>query len=88
MRAIIDTMRETAKNSGLLTVSVPLPREHQNKHEAATELSARYSDLAPWQPPKRKIYEPEPRNYVLFEALALADAIERQGTIGLAAAMG
>jgi hypothetical protein len=54
-----------------------VPREHRypNKYAEADALVDRYPELAPWKPMKRRFYDNEPRNTVLFEALALADQI-------------
>jgi hypothetical protein len=74
-RALITAIAEAAERNQLMAVS--LPREHRfpNKYAEADALVERFPELAPWKPPKRRFYDNEPRNTVLFEALALADQL-------------
>lgn len=48
-------------------------REHlaPNKYAEAAVLAQEFPQLAAWLPDKRKLWEKEPRNIILFEALAL-----------------
>ena len=59
----------------------------RTKHDAAAGLAERYPELAQWLPKPRKIYDAEPWNIVLFEALELAEAALRRPTTGLARAL-
>lgn len=43
-----------------------------NKYAEAAELAAEFPQLAAWLPDKRRLWEHEPRNIILFEALSLA----------------
>lgn len=43
----------------------------KNKYEEAVAWVDKYPQLAPKLPVKRRVWEPEPRNIVFFEALAL-----------------
>ena len=88
-RAIIAAMAYVASHNYLLDVSVTRPREYENKYAEAAALARRYPDIAGWLPTKRRLFQTEPRNTVLFEALALADEILRGPTpITLARALG
>jgi hypothetical protein len=71
-RAIITALADAAEREGVLTVSLPREQRYPNKYAEAEALVARFPELIPWQPPKRIFYESEPRNTVLFKALALA----------------
>lgn len=71
--ALIAAMAEVAEDCGLLDVRVPRVQRFPNKYAEADALVLRYPELAPWKPAKRRFFEAEPRNTVLFEALALAD---------------
>jgi predicted glycosyltransferase len=86
-QAIITTFAQTAEELGIHSLRIHRPREYQNKYNEAVALAARYPAIKPWVP-KRKFYDPEPRNVVIFEALAHADHLLRSGTIGIAAKMG
>ena len=70
--ALIAAIARTAEHNHLLDVSVPRDHRFPNKYEEADALVERYPELAPWKPMKRRFYDNEPRNTVLFEALALA----------------
>lgn len=73
--ALIAAIGEAAERSDLM--AIVLPREHrfENKYAEADALVARFPELAPWKPERLHFYDNEPRNTVLFEALALADQI-------------
>lgn len=85
---LIANMRKSAAKEGLLTMAVIRPREYKNKYIEAEVLAAKFPDLQLILPKRDKFYENEPRYTVIFEALALAEVAQQQGTIGLAAAMG
>lgn len=46
--------------------------QYPNKYAEAAALAQEFPQLEPWLPRPRKIWEPEPRNVIYFEALALA----------------
>lgn len=87
-KALIAAMHRQALDDGLLTIAVVRPRNHKNKYIEAEELILKYPELRHRQPKREKIYHTEPRSTVIFEALALAGVVRRNGTIGLTAAMG
>lgn len=76
---LIAAISHTAQESHLLDVAVPRAHLYPNKYAEAEALVARYPELAPWQPQKRRFFDNEPRNTVLFEALALALAMGVRG---------
>ena len=78
-RDLIGTVARTAEQNYLLDVSVKCPRPTHNKYEDAKALAERFPELLPWGPKKRRIWEPEPRNTIYFEALALALQIIDRG---------
>jgi hypothetical protein len=83
---LIAAIARTAEDNDLLDVSVPRERRYPNKYAEADALVERYPELAPWLPMKRRFYDNEPRNTVIFEALALAEGIidrsAQEGDIG------
>ncbi|GGD35194.1 hypothetical protein GCM10011358_18960 [Sinisalibacter lacisalsi] len=87
-KAIIGAIARTAEHNYLLNVSVARVHDYANKYEEAAALAAQYPAIEPWLPKKRRFFDNEPRNTVLFEALSFADTIRRGGSIGLAAMMG
>ena len=70
--ALIAAIARTAEHNHLLDVSVPRQHRYPNKYAEADALVEQFPELAPWKPMKRRFYDNEPRNTVLFEALALA----------------
>ncbi len=77
-----------ATNQHILDVTVARENLFRNKYEEADDFVERYPDLLPWRLERRKFYDPEPRNTVLFEALSLAEIVMRDPTKHLARAMG
>jgi len=80
-RALIDAIQAVAARAKLLDVHVPRIQLHKNKYDEAEALGNRFPDLALWVPKPRRIWEPEPRTTVLFEALALAVILIEKDTI-------
>lgn len=76
--AIIAAIARTAEHNDLLDVSVPHKHRYPNKYAEADALAEQFPELAPWKPMKRRFYDNEPRNTVLFEALALAVQMRSQ----------
>jgi hypothetical protein len=74
-KALIDTMARAAAEHELLDVSIDRPSGFANKYDEADALAERYPELAAWKPKRRRFFDNEPRNTVLFEALALADQL-------------
>jgi len=72
---LIEAVASAAANENLLDVSVPRERAFKNKYEEAQVLGERFPDIKAWIPRKRRIWEPEPRNTIYFEALVLACAV-------------
>jgi ribosomal protein L17 len=68
---ITESMFAEAEEAGLLAVSLPRTQRFKNKYDEAEALVAEFPELAPWLPVRRRFYDNEPRNTVLFEALSL-----------------
>ena len=68
-------LARTAAQNYLLDVSAERKPERSNKYDEAKALSDRYPEMSAWLPKKRRFYDNEPRNIVLFEALMLAEII-------------
>jgi hypothetical protein len=60
-----------AGSAGVPMVLVQHGRTAPNKYAEAAELAEEFPQIAPWLPDKRRLWEKEPINIVLFEALAL-----------------
>lgn len=71
-RQLIDAITGIAGEKELLDVKVVRISPFENKYEEAKVLGQRFPEIAAWVPKKRRIWEPEPRNTIYFEALALA----------------
>ena len=76
----------TAESNEAFDISVERKRTHSNKYEEAEALAQIYPEIAPWVPEPRKYYSHQPRNMVIFEALALAHSV-REDTARLGEAM-
>lgn len=76
---LIAAIARTAEHNHLLDVSVPHGHRYPNKYAEADALAEQYPELLPWKPVKRRFYDNEPRNTVIFEALALALQMRGQG---------
>jgi len=85
---LIKAAAELASHNYVLDVSVARPRHHSCKYVEAQEFAERYPELTGWLPKKRRYFESEPRNTILFEALALADVVLKGPPLQLARAMG
>lgn len=72
---LIEAMARTATANDLLHIAAPRQRAFGNKYAEAEILAERYPEVAAWKPQKRRAFDNEPRNTVLFEALALAEVI-------------
>lgn len=77
-----------ADHVDVLDVSVVHTQEYRDKYVEAAALAVQYPDLEPWLPKRRRFFDREPRNIVIFEALALALIVIRQPTESIAASMG
>ena len=74
-KMLIVAMCAVAADHELLDVAIERPNIFPNKYAEAEALVARYPELAAWKPKPRRFFDNEPRNTVLFEALALADFV-------------
>lgn len=88
-RNLIRAVAETASHNTVLDVAVPRPRIHPSKYEEAAQLAKRYPEIAGYLPTKkRRIFDFEPRSMILFEALALFEAVQFGPPHHLAAELG
>lgn len=69
---LVEAIADVASHHELLDVSVAREQTYENKYAEAEALGARFPDLTPWVPRKRRFFDNEPRATVLFEAVALA----------------
>ncbi|MEQ1519049.1 MAG: hypothetical protein ABL931_21425 [Usitatibacteraceae bacterium] len=81
-KALVLAMAEAAANHEVLDIAVVREFRYPNKYAEADALTKLYPGLAPWKPKHRRFFDNEPRNTVLFEALALANGmVERSGEL-------
>lgn len=74
-RSLIEVIQRVAANANLLDVCVIRSSIFKNKYEEAKHLGERFPEINAWVPKPRRIWEPEPKNTVLFEALGLAQSV-------------
>lgn len=83
-RYLIAAIADEARDANCIDLSVPRVQTYANKYEEAKFLVQRFPMLLAWLPKRPRIWESEPRNMVLFEAVALAlsfiDAEDAQAT--------
>jgi hypothetical protein len=87
-KQVTSVIADIAENSDALDVSVARERRFKNKYEEAAHYVAKYPQLAPLEPKPRRLFDKEPRTTVIFEAVALAEAVRRNPAPQLAIAMG
>lgn len=86
-KSLVAAMAEVARSKGCLTLTERRSLVERTKHDAAAGLAERYPEVTQWLPKRRRIYDAEPWNIVLFEALELAEAALRRPTTELARAL-
>lgn len=74
-KAIMEAIVRVAEKRQIQTITVTRQRVFQNKYDEAARLAGRFPEIAPWVPPKRRIWQSEPRNTIYFEALGFAAAV-------------
>ncbi len=71
-RVLIRAAESAANNTNADYAEVVMPPDDRNKYAAAAALATEFPQIEPWLPRRRRAWEPEPRNIIYFEALALA----------------
>lgn len=71
-RTLIRAAESAANNANAEFAEIPAPVHGPNKYADAAALAREFPQIAPWLPRARRAWEPEPRNIIYFEALALA----------------
>lgn len=87
-RRLIVSAAELASHNYVLDVSVERPQDYPCKYTEAEALAKRYPELQGWVPKKRRYWDSEPRQTVIFEALAMAEKVINGPPTTLARAMG
>lgn len=90
-KKLIAAIARTGQHNGLISIAVPRPRNHKNKYIEAEALAKIYPQVSDYLPQPRQLHHSkEPRNTVLFEAIALAVALfeDDDQNLRLAQAMG
>ena len=88
-KRLIASVAELASHNYVLDVAVGRPRTFPSKYEEASHLASKHPEVLGYLPKKkRQIFDFEPRNMIIFEALALAREVIDGPPERLAAAMG
>ena len=74
-KTLIEAIQRVAANANLLDVCVSRASIFKNKYEEARHLGERFPEITAWVPKPRRIWEPEPKNTVLFEALGMGVSV-------------
>ena len=74
-RSLIEAIQSIAASANVLDMFVARNSLFSNKYAEAAHLGERFPEISAWVPRPRRIWEPEPKNTVLFEALALATIV-------------
>lgn len=76
-----------AAHNYVLDIPVARAQSFNNKYEEAAALAKRFPELLPWVPKKRRFFDNEPRETVIFEALSLALVVIEDPATEVAAEM-
>lgn len=87
-KALVGAMARVADHNYVLDVSIERPSPETSKYAEARTFAARYPAIADWLPKRRRFFDNEPRNSVLIDATALAEAVFKGPSTTLAAALG
>ena len=71
-RRLVDAIAFVAGKAKLLDIHAKRLQKFANKYEEAAHLAIRFPEIAAWVPKKRRLWDSEPRQTVLFDALALS----------------
>lgn len=78
-KANIQAIAALAAEAELYDIAVPRPHRYGNKYAEAEALAERFPELRPRLPNKRPLWDSEPRNTTIFEALILAlEVVDRE----------
>lgn len=77
-RMAINAMRREAVRICVPITTLRRVRRLPSKYEEAQSLADTYPVITPWVPKKRKCFESEPVNIVLFDALSIAHAFRKR----------
>ncbi|WP_337658831.1 hypothetical protein [Sphingorhabdus sp. Alg231-15] len=72
-KGILKSLSEVAETSKTQAVTIGRIQRHPSKQVEAVHIAKRHPALARYVPPPRRVFDDEPRAYVLFEAIALAE---------------
>lgn len=87
-KTLIAAVAAEAANHEVLDIATDRTRPFKNKYLEAKALCEAYPVLRPSCPKPRRCQDNEPRSCVLFEAVALVEAVREGPPMTLAAAMG
>ncbi|MFZ1813094.1 MAG: hypothetical protein WBO55_01795 [Rhizobiaceae bacterium] len=88
-KAMIEAIAALAEAGERLNPRIRRQHRYANKYEEAEAIAERYPELRPWLPGRwRRFFDNEPRNTVLFEAMANALCILADPAPSLARALG
>lgn len=73
-RALLYAMLRVAEKSPALLSKTKRIQNHCNKFDEAEAFAEVFPALRDKVPPRRRLWDPEPRNLIYFEALALAQS--------------
>lgn len=81
-RTLIASLAELASHNTVHDIAIARPRHHRSKYEEAIELLSFYPELRAYAPQSRRTTGGwENKSMIVFEALALADAIYVQQSL-------
>ena len=72
-RNILETLATVGDQSKAKAIRIERIQRHPNKQIEASQIAKRHPALSIYVPPPRRVFDDEPRSYVLFEAMALAE---------------
>ena len=73
-REIIGALRSVAELADVESLAVVRSQAHANRFVEAQDLARRYPTLRPYLPKPRRLWDPEPKTLIYFEALSLIES--------------
>ncbi len=74
-RAILSAFVRVAEDAPVLNIAVARQKTHRDMYLMAADLVTRHPQIKAKQPQKPKIWMPEPRETIYFEALGMAEQV-------------
>jgi len=73
-KSLTEALKAAALDRSVRVEALARPMTYPSKYHEARDLAVEFPQIEPWLPNHRRLYDTEPDNIILFEALSLAVA--------------